>query len=59
MVPETLGWGGGRGSCLKTPKFLTLFDMGGHDGPPQNVFDHCAQMLRKRKLKLFTFNINL
>ena len=48
MVPETLGGGGGGegGSCLKTPKFLTLFDMGGHDGPPQNVFDHCAQMLR-------------
>ena len=28
---------------------------GGHDGP-QNVFDHCAQTLRRRKL---TFNINL
>ena len=24
---------------------------GGHDGP-QNVFDHCAQALRRRKLKL-------
>ena len=32
---------------------LSLYDMGGmgHDGP-QNVFDHCAQMLKKRKLKL-------
>ena len=27
--------------------------------PPQNVFDHCAQTLRRRKLKLGTFNINL
>ena len=26
---------------------------------PQNVFDHCAQTLRRRKLKLVTFNINL
>ena len=33
---------------------LTLFDMGGHDAP-QNVFDHCAQTLRKRKLKLGDF----
>ena len=27
---------------------------GGHDGP-QNVFDHSALMLRKRKLKLGDF----
>ena len=34
---------------------LTLFDMGrGHDGP-QNVFDHCAKTLRRRKLKLGDF----
>ena len=33
---------------------LTLFDMGGHNGP-QNVFDHCAQTLRRRKLKLGDF----
>ena len=36
---------------------LTLFDIeggGGHDGP-QNVFDHCAQLLRRRKLKLGDF----
>ena len=26
---------------------------------PQNVFDHCAQTLRMRKLKLGDFNINL
>ena len=26
------------------PGPLTLFDMGGHDGP-QNVFDHCVQTL--------------
>ena len=35
---------------------LTLFDMGGgHDGPPQNVFAHFAQTLRRRKLKLGDF----
>ena len=33
---------------------LTLFDMGGHDAPP-NVFDHCFQTLRRRKLKLVDF----
>ena len=33
---------------------LTLFDMGGMMAP-QNVFDHCAQTLRKRKLKLGDF----
>ena len=33
---------------------LTLFDMGGHD-VPQNVFGHCAQMRRRRKLKLGNF----
>ena len=26
---------------------------------PQNIFDHCAQTLRRRKLKLGDFNINL
>ena len=38
--------------------YLTLFEMGDHDGP-QNVFDHCAQTLRRRKVKLCDFNINL
>ena len=36
---------------------LTLFDIGGgggHDGP-QNIFDHCAQMLKRRKLRLGDF----
>ena len=33
---------------------LTLFDMGSNDGP-QNVFDHCAQTLKKKKLKLGDF----
>ena len=33
---------------------LTLFDMGGHDDP-QNVFSRCAQMLRRKKLKLGDF----
>ena len=33
---------------------LTLFDMGGHDGPQDN-FDHCDQTLRRRKLKLGDF----
>ena len=33
---------------------LTLFDIGGMMGP-QDVFDHCAQMLKKRKLKLGDF----
>ena len=33
---------------------LTLFDMGG-DAPPPNVFDHYAQTLRRRKLKLGDF----
>ena len=38
---------------------LTLFDMGGGGMmAPQNVFDHCAQTLRRRK-NLVTFNINL
>ena len=37
----------------KFEALLTLFDMGSHDAPPQkNVFDHCAQMLWRRKLKL-------
>ena len=31
---------------------------GGHDGS-QNVFHHSAQTLRRRKLKLGDFNINL
>ena len=34
---------------------LTLFDMGGAMMAPQNVFDHCAQTLRRRKLKLGDF----
>ena len=37
---------------------LTLFDMGGGGGghdSSQNVFDHCAQTLRRRKLKLSNF----
>ena len=29
---------------------ITPFDMGG--GHPKNVFHHCAQMLKRRKLKL-------
>ena len=32
--------------------------MGDHDGP-QNVFVHCAQTLKRRKLKLDDFNINI
>ena len=42
----------------------TLFDMGGGGGrgemmAPPNVLDHCAQTLRRRKLKLvFFLNIN-
>ena len=42
---------------------LTLFDIGGGGGggmmEPQNVFDHCAQMLTRRSCNLVTFNINL
>ena len=36
---------------------LTLFDMGGGGGmmAPKIVFDHCAQTLRRRKLKLSDF----
>ena len=35
---------------------LTLFDMGGGAMmAPQNVFDHCAQKLWRRKLKLGDF----
>ena len=37
---------------------LTLFDIGGGGGghdASQNVFDHCAQTLRERKLKLGDF----
>ena len=36
---------------------LTLFDMGGGGMmmAPQNVFDHCAQTLRRKKLKLGDF----
>ena len=35
---------------------LTLFDMegGGHDAPPK-CFSHCAQTLRRRRLKLGDF----
>ena len=43
----------------KTKSRLTLFDMGGgHDAPPpkKNVFEHCAQTLRRRKLKLGDFS---
>ena len=39
---------------------LTLFDMregGGGMMAPQNVFDHCAQTRRRRKLKLGDFLI--
>ena len=41
---------------LPSMRYLTLFDMGGggHDGPP-NIFDHCAQTLSRRKLKLGDF----
>ena len=35
-------------------KQLTLFDMRGIIAP-QNVFDHCVETLRKRKLKLGNF----
>ena len=37
---------------------LTLFDMGGMMSPPptpQNVFDHCVQTRKRRKLKLGDF----
>ena len=34
---------------------LTLFDMGGGGGGASHVFDHCAQTLRRRKLKLGDF----
>ena len=35
---------------------LTLFDMGGGGMmAPQNVFDHCAETLWRRKLKLGDF----
>ena len=36
---------------------LTLFDIGGRGGmmAPQNVFDHCAQTLMRRNLKLGDF----
>ena len=33
---------------------LTLFDMGGMMAP-QIVFDHCAQMLKRRKMKVGDF----
>ena len=52
-----LKWGGGGGRSLRnlSKNIVTLFDMGGgHDGPP-NVFDHCAQALGRRKLKLGNF----
>ena len=39
---------------IKIKAELTLFDMGIHDGS-QNVFDHCAQTFRRRKLKLGDF----
>ena len=42
------GWVGGRWGSL------TLFDMGAMMAP-QNVFDHCAQTLKRRKLKLGDF----
>ena len=35
--------------------FLTLFNMEEGMMAPKNVFDHCAQMLRGRKLKLGSF----
>ena len=34
---------------------LTLFDLGGVMMTPQNVFDHCAQTPRRRKLKFGDF----
>ena len=39
-----------------TMSFFNPIDIGGwgHDGP-QNVFDHCAQTRRRRKLKLGEF----
>ena len=43
--------------CMVTTKYyLTLFDMGrGAMMAPRNVFDHCAQTLSRRKLKLGDF----
>ena len=43
--------------CLKGQDSLTLFDMVGGGGmmAPQTVFDHSAQTLRRRKLKLGDF----
>ena len=43
-------------ACIHKCNRLTLFDMGGGGMmAPQNVFDHCAQTLRRRKLKLGDF----
>ena len=36
-------------------KSLSLFDMGEGMMSPQNVFDHCAQTLKRWKLKLCDF----
>ena len=43
---------GGRLDFALVKEGLTLFDMGGGH---QNVLDHCAQTLRRRKLKLGNF----
>ena len=40
---------------MKLLKTLILFHMGGGMMAPQNVFYHCAQTLRTRKLKLADF----
>ena len=43
-----------KGRFKRTIKKLTLFDILGGGGD-QNVFNHCAQTLRKMKLKLGDF----
>ena len=44
------------GNRLVASLLLTQFDMGvGGMMAPQNVFDHCAQTLRKRMMKLGDF----
>ena len=45
----------GTVACDLLLEILTLFDMGGGMMAPQNVFNHCAQTLRRRKLEFGDF----
>ena len=65
VIPKVRRFHQPTANCFSTVKKKlvrrvgTLFDMRGGIMAQQNVFAHCAQTLRWKKLKLGEFNINL